>query len=158
MRRALLALTLIAWGLWFGGLVVLLLFVTRLFQNSRTNAVEAAPVLFRTFANYQLMVGMIACACATLLTLQTRRSSHAVMSLLLIGSLGAGLLIRGWTNQMEAIRAAGQSSGPEFKALHGKSSMAYTAAAALLLVAGAGFIILPPASRESRTSAGTAEA
>lgn len=156
MRRVLTVLTLVSWALWFGGMVVLILFVTQIFRTlPRPQAVEAAPVLFRAFAGYQLIVGMVACASATLFTMFTRRNTHAVMTLMMLGALAAALLIRGWTNRMEAIRHAGQSSGPEFQALHHRSSGAYTTATGLLLVAGVGLIVTssPPTSRRAGETA-----
>lgn len=134
----------LGWALWIGGLVVLLLFVTRLFQFSRPIAVEAAPVLFVTFASYQIIVGLIACAAGTLLAMNTRRKAYAALTLVMLLGMVSAILNRGWTYQMENLRHTGQSGGVEFKALHGKTSMAYTSAGGLLLVAGIGFILLPP--------------
>ncbi|HEY7088604.1 MAG TPA: hypothetical protein VH518_10980 [Tepidisphaeraceae bacterium] len=158
MRRALSIILLTTWALWFGGMIALLIFVTQLFRGPRAIAVEAAPVLFRTFALYQLITGGIACAWGTLLALSSRRSVHAILTLFMLAALGAALLIRSWTFQMEAIRAAGESAGPQFKALHVKSSVAYTSAAALLLVAGIGWIITMPSVSPTRTSEETARA
>jgi hypothetical protein len=158
MRRALSILLLLTWALWFGGMIALLIFVTQLFRGPRPIAVEAAPVLFRTFAIYQLIVGAIACACGTLLALSSRRSVHAILTLFMLAALGAATLIRGWTLQMEAIRLAGESSGPQFKALHVKSSAAYTSAAALLFVAGIGWILTMPSASQPRTSEETSRA
>ena len=47
-------------------MISLVLFVIRLFNTSRDLGIHAAPVLFRTFSIYQLIVGMIACASGTL--------------------------------------------------------------------------------------------
>jgi hypothetical protein len=152
MQKVLAAFLAVSWSLWFGGLVVLLLFVTKLFQASRSIAVEAAPVLLQTFAIYQLMVGAVACAVGTLLTLQTRRTAHAILTLLMLAALAGALLIRGWTFQMEEIRLAGNSTGPQFKQLHAKSSIAYTTSAGLLLISGIGFVVTSPTHRtESET-------
>lgn len=141
MQNLLKTALILAWALWLGGLVALLMFVLRLFEASRPVAVEAAPVLFRTFASYQVLVGMIACAAGTLLAMSTRRRVHAALSLVMIAALSAALLVRGWTHQMESIRHAGQSTGPEFKALHAKTSIAYTGSAGLLLIAGIGYVL-----------------
>jgi len=143
-------LLLLAWALWLGGMIVLLIFVTQLFRTSRPVAIEAAPVLFRTFAVYQIGVGVIACASGTLLTRMTRRSVHAVLTLLMLAALAGALLIRGWTFEMEAIRHAGQSSGPAFKSLHARSSIAYATSATLLLVSGIGWVLTLPTLRTDR--------
>jgi hypothetical protein len=133
-----------SWALWFGGMVVLLIFVIQLFRGRREIAMEAAPVLFGTFAVYQLIVGMIACASGTLLVLLSRRNTHAILTLLMLVALAGALLIRGWTFEMERIRLVGESGGPRFKVLHGRSSAAYAACTGLLLVAGIGWVLTPP--------------
>ena len=155
MTRFLYASTMLAWALWLGGLIAMLMFVIQLFGVSHDLGVQAAPVLFRSFAMYQLIVGMIACASGTLLCLVTRRNAHAIMSLLMILSLAAALLIRKLTVQMLAIIAAGQSSSSDFLALHIKSNIAYTIAAGLLLIAGIGWAITSPVRR---TPVGTSPA
>src|SRR5262245_10130023 len=124
IKRSVHTSLMLAWALWLGGMIALLLFVTRLFQASRPVAVEAAPVLFVTFAGYQLIVGMIACICGTLLAMLTRRNVHAIMTLLMLAAFAAAILNRGWTYQMESLRHDGQSDEPEFKALHAKTSIA----------------------------------
>jgi hypothetical protein len=144
MRKVLTVILGIAWALWFGGMVVLLIFVIRLFNTSKEIGIEAAPVLFRTFAHYQIIVGIIACSCGTLLAMQTRRTAHAAMTLLMLGAFAAALLIRGWTFKMETLRAAKLSEGPEFKAMHARSSMAYSTSAGLLLVSGIGWMLTLP--------------
>jgi hypothetical protein len=144
----------LTWALWFGGLVALLLFVTRLFQASRPVAVEAAPVLFVTFANYQIVVGLLACAAGTLLAMMLRNRGYAVLTLVMLLAMVCALLNRGWTYEMENLRHAGQSGDAPFKALHAKTSIAYTSAAGLLLISGIGFILLPPPRRTGRETAG----
>src|SRR5690349_10269823 len=98
------------WALWFGGMIALILFVTRLFNTSHDLGVHAAPVLFRVFANYQIIVGMIACAAATLLSLSTRSKVHAGGTAILLAAFAVALVIRMLTNRMLDILAAGQSS------------------------------------------------
>lgn len=141
MRKLLLVVVILGWALWLGGMVALLMFVTQLFKASRTVAFDAAPVLFRTFANYQLLIGTIACAGGTVLAMLTRRKVYALMTLLMLGALASAILIRGWTGRMDALRHAGQSAGAEFKSLHAKSSIGYTTSAGLLLIAGVGFTL-----------------
>jgi uncharacterized membrane protein len=150
MQKALKVLLAVSWSLWLGGMIALLIFVVRLFKASHDIGAVAAPVLFRTFAHYQIIVGIIACASGTLLTLRTRRTAHALMTLVMLGAFASALLIRGWTFEMESLRAAGRSGGPEFKAMHAKSSMAYSTSAGLLLISGVGWILTLPTSRTER--------
>lgn len=153
MNRLLSILIFLTWSLWFGGMAVLILFVARLFGSDRETATHAAPILFRTFANYQIVVGMIACAAAAILSLRMRRKSHAVFTLLMIVSLAAALLIYRGTYRMEEIRAAGQSQGEEFKQLHKQSTAIYTTSAAILLMAGIGWAVTLPGAGASRRKA-----
>src|SRR5262249_12330693 len=140
MRKTLAIVTLLAWALWFGGMIVLIVFVVRLFQTSRDVGIQTAPVLFRTFALYQLILGTVACIGGTTLTLIGRRNVHAVLTLLMSTALVVAQVIYVWTNQMEAIRQAGQSTGEEFQRLPHLSSMAYAITAVLLFIAGIGWI------------------
>ena len=49
MRYGFSLLTTIAWGLWFGGMVALFLFVSYLFATDRPTAIVAAPKMFFVF-------------------------------------------------------------------------------------------------------------
>ncbi|HVT90863.1 MAG TPA: hypothetical protein VHD56_18560 [Tepidisphaeraceae bacterium] len=149
MARFLYVLTLICWALWLGGMVALLIFVTQLFATSRPVALQAAPVLFRTFAVYQLVVGAMACAAGTFLSVVTQRKCHAINGLVMVLALAAALVIRMLTVKMLVLLEAGQSSGPEFLALHIKSNIAYTVAAGLLALAGIGWALTSPMRRTS---------
>ena len=93
---------------------------------------------------------MIACAAGTLLSLNTRRKSHAAATLILLGAFAVALIIRMLTNQMLDILAAGQSAGVEFGALHHKTDIAYETAAILLLIAGIMWILILLASPARR--------
>jgi hypothetical protein len=150
MQKVLKVLLAVSWALWMGGMISLLIFVIRLFKASHEIGAASAPVLFHAFADYQIIVGIIACASGTLMTLRTRRTAHALMTLVMLGAFASALLIRGWTFEMESLRAAGRSGGPEFKAMHGRSSIAYTTSAGLLLTSGVGWILTLPANRTER--------
>jgi hypothetical protein len=150
MRNALAVVVILAWGLWFGGQVALLLFVTRLFATSRDLASNAAPVLFAVFAGYQVIVGMVACAAGTLLSLLSRRSIHALLTLLMLLALAAALLVRGWTFEMNRLSRSDVQQMRRFQTLHHRSEYAYSAATAALLLAGIGLALTSPASATRR--------
>jgi hypothetical protein len=158
MQRILSAVMLVAWGLWFGGMIALFIFIMRLFltfkQETRPVAAQAAPVIFDTFSAYQLLVGMIACAAATLLTMMTRRNLHAVLSLLMIAALAAAMFIRTWTVQMELLDRNVPAQINQFNAMHHRTTQLYVTSSVLLLIAGVGWIVTPlPRRKEPETAA-----
>ncbi|WP_428939881.1 hypothetical protein [Fontivita pretiosa] len=126
--------------------MALLLFVTRLFATSRELASNAAPILFAAFAEYQVIVGMVACAAGTLLSLLSRRPIHAMLTLLMLLALAAALLVRGWTFEMNRLSRTDVQQMRRFQTLHRRSEYAYTAATAALLVAGIGLSLTSAAS------------
>jgi hypothetical protein len=135
----------LAWSLWFGGMIALLLFVTVLFKANRPVAVEAAPVMFVAFGRAQLLLGACALVGAFAWWVLTRR--RAVMALFMlfaISAAGAAASLALVVAPMERLRAEGQSESPQFKRLHGVSSAIYLGEAILLLAAGA---VLPGAMR-----------
>lgn len=155
MTRVLTNLLHLAWALWFGGMVVLLLFVTQLFKKSHATGVDAAPVLFDTFAVFQLAVGAIACIVATILTVMTRRRTAAVFTLLLLVAFAAAIVLRGWTHQIDGLRLAGQTNTDRFRHLHALSGIGYVTAASALLISGLGWMNV---RLTRRTVRGTASA
>ena len=60
MRYGLALLVMLAWGLWFGGLITLFLMVSHLFSADRATAVVAAPRMFLAFERYQIIVAAVA--------------------------------------------------------------------------------------------------
>lgn len=131
----------LAWGLWFGGMIALFVFVQTLFAGNRAVAVDAAPMLFGAFERTQLLLA--ACALIgtfTLWLLTRRRAAMTLFALFAISAAVAALSTTLVTAPMEQLRMQGQTSDPQFKRLHGVSMMMYVSEAALLLAAGA---ILP---------------
>ena len=148
MRYAFSLVAALAWGLWFGGLMALFLFVQTMFDRSRTVAVDAAPMLFLAFEKYQLALAAVA-VLATFAWWVTTRSGRVLafglcLALAVLGAVASPTLI---TPRLERLRLTGQSDTPEFRALHGRSMMIYVCEAAVLLIGG---IILPVALREPR--------
>jgi glucan phosphoethanolaminetransferase (alkaline phosphatase superfamily) len=158
MQKLFVVLLILSWALWFGGMIVLFIFVMRLFGTNRNVAVDAAPILFNTFAVYQLIVGMIACASGTLLTLISRRNTHAAATLLMILSLAAGLVLRSWTIEMGRLDRGSVAGVSRFQTLHHNSTRVYTSAAILLMIAGILFTLTLPAVPSRRKEPETAAA
>ena len=135
----------LAWALWLGGIVALVLFVQTLFARNRTIALDAAPMLFVSFERVQLLFAAAACVgtfCWWLLT--RRRAVMALFALFAIAAASAALSTTLNTNPMERLRAEGRRESPEFKALHRRSTTMYMVNLVLLLAAG---VVLPRASR-----------
>jgi hypothetical protein len=131
-----------AWALWFGGMLALLIFVTRLFGASRATGVAGAPVLFDTFGVYQIVLGAVAVIAASLMWMTSRgpRKAIAVATCTLLVALVLAFPIVWWTRQIDSLRVAGQTQTDQFRSLHRQSSIAYVASAAALLVAGVALV------------------
>lgn len=137
MQRLLAGLVVLAWGLSFGGIIALFLFVSTMFRESRPIAVDAAPMLFHVFEHYQLLLAAFALVCLVLWrVLVPARSIMIVFTFMALAAVMAVLSTTLVTPRMETLRRQGQSTSPEFRQLHGRSMLFYTAEAALLLLAG----------------------
>lgn len=137
--------TALAWSLWFGGMIALLMFVMVLFKANRPIAIEAAPVMFVAFGRAQLLLGACALIGAFAWWVLSRR--RAVMTLFILFAISASLAAASLAlvvAPMERLRAEGRRDSPEFKQLHRISNVMYLGEAGLLLAAGA---MLPGAMR-----------
>ena len=136
--------TLVAWGLWFGGMVTLFVFVSYLFVKDRPTAVVAAPRLFQVFETYQIVVASVAIVGAGFwrLTSGARKSINVVFVLLVVAAVGIMISATSIRPRMERLRADGLSGGPEFQSLHKRSEGLYMCQAMALLAAG---VMLPVA-------------
>src|SRR5689334_21679380 len=126
MKRLCSLILLLAWGLWLGGLVALFIFAQTLFARSRPVALSANPILFGVFERWQLMLAFSAMGASAALAILVR-SRAAIAVLILVGlatvfAITSPLVV---TKKMQALYAAGQSSSPEFKKLHGQSMLLY---------------------------------
>jgi len=135
MNRILAIIVTIAWGLWFGGMIALFLFVTRLFAADM--GPQAAPVLFQAFEIYQLVVGAITLIAA----LGWYYSSHSrcragLLILLILAGIAAVTSTTLITPRINELRLQGQTKTDEFRKLHGRSMMVYSSEAVLLLLGG----------------------
>ncbi len=141
----------LAWALWLGGMVALVLFVQTLFAGNRPVALEAAPMLFVAFGRVQLLLG--ACALIGTFTLYVLTRGRGVMTVFVLLALSAALAaasIALVTAPMERLRAQGLRESVEFKRLHSWSTSLYMGEMLLLLAAGGmlpaviGNVIRPP--------------
>ena len=141
----------LAWGLWFGGIVMVFIAVTSLFRTfapDRTLAGTAAAGVFRRFEAYQLALGAVAIVAAVAWRAADRaaRGRKAVLiALLLLAAVAAVASTFVVSRRIEALRQTHLTGTPEFSRLHGTSMMVYTSEAAVLLVAG---LVLCSALRE----------
>ncbi|HEX4793623.1 MAG TPA: DUF4149 domain-containing protein [Humisphaera sp.] len=148
MRRALYTGTLLAWGLWFGGLVTLFLAVTsifRTFDQQRDIAGQAAAGVFRIFNCYCLGV----CAAALVLNFLwwlAGRSGRklVVFTLFALATVAAVYVAAVLTPKMESMRLEHRTHLPEFARLHGMAMVVYLGETILIFLAG---VTLPWAAR-----------
>ena len=141
LRTLLIIIATTAWALWLGGLVALFLFVQVLFTADRAIAIEAAPRMFSLFEKYQLVLAAVGLVATILWRIVSKHVLvSAVFFLLALASFGAVAEPIFISGEMQKLRLAGESSGPRFKQLHGRSMMLYVGETAVLLIAG---IILP---------------
>jgi len=162
MHRLLSTVVLLAWGLWFGAIVMVFVTVTSLFTtfaDERHVAGAAAAGVFRRFETFELIVAPVGLLAAMLLRGRSasRWSATLVAVLLALSALGASASHFYLTPRIDELRRQGvPSSSEQFKSLHGQSSMVYASQAALLLAAG---LLLPGVIATRRgTTATTAPA
>jgi hypothetical protein len=147
MQRLLSTLVVLAWGLWFGAIVMVFVTVSALFAtfaDQRPIAGIAAAGVFRRFEVLQLsaaVLGLIGAA-GWRFTGGRSRARTAVLALLVTSTVGACVSRFALTPRIDDLRLAGKSGSDEFKKLHGISSSVYSTQAVLLLAAG---LILPAA-------------
>ena len=144
MRYGWAMLTLLAWGLWFGGMITLFLLVSALFINDRQTAVVAAPRMFAVFERFQFVVAGTALLSAALwrLVSPARTSVSVIFALLVVAAVGLMISAIKIRPPMERLWLADQVTSPEFERLHKASEGLFACQALALLVAG---VMLPVA-------------
>ena len=124
MTRPLPHLVLVTLGLWLGGLVALILFVSTLFVKARGVAVDAAPVIFAAFEKYQLALAAVALLTLVLWRLAGRtRTKTLALAATLVATGLAVLQISVITPRINASRVTDR---PAFDRYHGYASKNYT--------------------------------
>ena len=153
MHRLLSTLVLLAWGLWFGAIVMVFVTVTSLFAtfaDQRQVAGAAAAGVFRRFEVLQLGAAAVAVVGALLLRARGRGAT-ALVGLLALAAVGAVVSSFLLTPRIDALRREGvPSSSQQFKSLHRASSTVYSSQAVALLAAG---VLLPGAILRPRPAA-----
>ena len=161
MHRVLSTLLGLAWGLWFGAIMMVFLAVTSLFTtfaDQRAVAGAAAAGIFRRFEVLQVAAGGVALLATIVLWLRASRARRTRTFLMAVVIAAAGAIVSATviTPQIDALRRAGEpSSSARFKSLHRKASTVYSIQAALLLTTG---LLLPGFLKRTETSAATAPA
>ena len=146
--RFLPAVVTLAWGLWFGGVILVFLAVTSLFDTfapDRALAGTGAAGIFRRFEFYQLVLAAVAVVAAAAWRAFDPSPPARRTVLLVVLALAAGMALVSTfvvSNRIERLRRAKATDTPQFRRLHGLSMTVYTAEAAVLLVAG---LLLPGA-------------
>jgi len=132
----------LAWGLWFGGIMMLFLAVTSLFDTfdpDKALAGTAAAGIFRRFEFHQLVLAAVAVGAATVLRVSSAGGARRLTVLLVLLALAAGTALVSTlavSSRIEGLRRDRLTDTPQFRRLHGLSMAVYTAEAALLLAAG----------------------
>ncbi len=146
MRAILRTWVILAWGLWFGGLMAVFVVATAMFRAGHDVGAAANPILFAAFERYQLWIAGAAVIGATG-WVSSRPSRGPVAVWMLLALAGAGAVVNPlWiTPTIHRLQVEGRTKGAEFRAAHGRSMMIYAGEVALLLGAGA---VLANAGRE----------
>lgn len=143
----------LAWGLWFGGVVMVFLAVTSLFETfapDRALAGTAAAGVFRRFEFYQLFLAAVAVVGSAVWRGFAPQGPRRPTILLVLLALAAGTALTSTfavSSRIERLREQRLTDTPQFRRLHGVSMSVYTGQAALLLAAG---LVLPGAVGPAR--------
>jgi hypothetical protein len=147
MNRLFQTLVTLAWGLWFGGLVMLFMTVTSLFHTfpDRQLAGTVASGVFHSFDLFRLGVAAGALIATFLWRVVSPSRLKSVVflffALAVIAATYSAVIL---TPQLEQLRAELQTQSPQFGKLHAMSMCVYLAET--LFVLGAG-LTLPWASQ-----------
>lgn len=137
MRYGLSVVLALAWALWLGGIICLFIVVSDLFKIDRTTAIVAAPRMFFQLQKFELLFAAVALLSAAGLRLKEPRAAlNALFALLAVATIGLVIMAAVIMPKLEKLRLAGESSGPQFRAVHGQSMALHTLQAAALLGAG----------------------
>jgi predicted membrane channel-forming protein YqfA (hemolysin III family) len=138
--RALPAIVMFAWSLWFGGIVMLFLSVNSLFRTfagDRPTAGLGATGIFQRFEIYQLILAAVAILATVLWRMRACSRAKRWLLMLLLAAAVMGVAITALvTPRIEAMRIAGTTQTLDFARLHGVSMLLYLIETLFLLLAG----------------------
>jgi len=145
MKFALILTTAFLWALWLGGTIIVFVFGVR-FQALLSDAVfrEAVRAMFQIFSHYELILaGLVLLSAGMLLVSYPSKAAVLLLGCLILAGGMAVTVSLGLMPRMEMLRAEGKTQmtengkPTEFARLHGKSMIAMTIQACLLLLTGA---------------------
>jgi hypothetical protein len=142
MQRLISTLVTLLWALWFGGVVMLFIAVSTLFQAlPRETAGQGAAPIFHIFNAYQLALAALSLISTFVWRLigPPKRTTW-LFAFFAVATLLGCLVTLYIAPQIEHLQRAGQSQSDAFKRYHGFSMLTYTAEAVSLLIAG---LLLP---------------
>ena len=150
MRRFLSTIVTLAWGLWFGGLIVLFMAVQSLFHTfPRDVAGQGAARIFHAFNAYQLALAAVSLvATFAWRVIGPPRLKTTMFVLFAVATLGACAITMYFTPRIEMLQHQGLTQTDPFKRLHGLSMLVYVVETAALLVVGLVFPWIRPATDE----------
>ena len=146
MHRLLSKFLVLAWGVWFGAIVMVFVTVTSMFStfaDQRQVAGAAAAGVFRRFEVLQLGAATVAVVAGVLLWSIAARTRAGMLLPVLLSLAAAGAVVSTFvlTPRIDDLRRLGvPSSSDQFKSLHRASSGVYASQAVVLLAAG---LVLP---------------
>jgi putative Mn2+ efflux pump MntP len=151
MRTLLPVVISLAWGLWFGGIIMVFIAVQTVFaafDPDRQTAGFATSRVFLVFEWYQLALAAV--LLAALIAWRLMACTRLKRWLLVLAIGAAALAVTSTaivTPRIESMREQGQTGVPEFRRLHGVSMLLYTGTSVLLLGAG---VLIPLCVRAER--------
>ena len=128
------AVATISSGLWLGGLVMLFISVSSIFNTfeaDRATAGLAATGIFHRFENLQVILAGVAIASVEL-SLRDGTRKFFIALPLIAAAIIAMVITFGITPRLDAMRIGGESTTPSFKQLHGMAMTAYLLITALV--------------------------
>lgn len=144
MGRFLATIVTALWGLWFGGVVMLFIAVSSLFNTFHDRhdlAGQGAAPIFRTFNVYQLAIAaLVLIATFAWYLIGRPRLKMGLFLLFGLATFAACVITIYVAPQIAAMQQNGLTHSPEFNRMHGYSMIAYLVEAVALLLAG---LLLP---------------
>jgi hypothetical protein len=158
MRRLIPILAILAWALWFGGLITLFLAVNSVFASfgdRRDAAGVVTTAIFQRFERYQLILAAI--LLASLIgwrAIARSTASRIAIILVTLATVGAVSSTTFVSPRIDAMRVERRTAEPAFRRLHGLSMLVYVGQTILLAGAGIAMTLAPrqaPAATSSAT-------